>query len=97
MGLMDKVKAQATQLAHQGQAKLSEIQVRRQADGLLRDLGAAVYAAQRQAGPHEPIEKAMAALDAHVAEHGPIDTTPGAATEPPATATTAPDTGPAGT
>jgi hypothetical protein len=93
MGLMDKVKAQATQLAHQGQAKLSEIQVRRQADALLRDLGAAVYGAQRQAGPHEPIEKAMAALDAHVAEHGPIDTTPGDA-EP---STAATDTGPAGT
>jgi hypothetical protein len=92
MGLMDKVKAQATQLAQQaqqgvaqGQAKLTDMQIRKQADGLLRDLGAAVYAAQRQAGPHEPVEAAMNALDAHAAEHGAIDTAPRAAqpTAPP--------------
>ena len=51
MGLMDKVKAQATQVAQKaqeqakaGQAKLAEKQSGRRSDALLRDLGAAVYA-----------------------------------------------------
>jgi len=83
MSFMDRVRSQANQLAQQaqqgmaqGQAKLTELQVRRQADALLRDLGAAVYAAQRQGGPHEPIETAMAALDAHATQHGAVDTAP---------------------
>src|SRR3954451_19690845 len=91
MSFADRLRAQATQLADQaqqriaqGQAKLTELQVRKQADALLRDLGAAVWAAQRQGGPHQPIEDAMAALDAHVAAHGPIDTAPSAPDEPPA-------------
>jgi hypothetical protein len=86
---MDKLKVQADQLAKQaqqgvaqGQSKLGEMQAKRAADALLHDLGAAVYAAQRQGGPHEPIETIMAALDAHAATHGPIDT----ANTPPAPA-----------
>lgn len=82
MGFMDKIKVQADQLAKQaqagvaqGQTKINELQAKRTADGLLHDLGAAVYAAQRQGGPHDPIESIMAALDAHAATHGPIDTT----------------------
>jgi hypothetical protein len=85
---MDKLKVQAEQVAKQaqqgvaqGQSKISELQAKRAADSLLHDLGAAVYAAQRQGGPHEPIETIMAALDAHAATHGRIDTatTPAAA------------------
>jgi hypothetical protein len=86
---MDKLKVQAEQVAKQaqqgvaqGQSKINEMQAKRAADGLLHDLGAAVYAAQRQGGPHEPIETIMAALDAHAATHGRIDT----ATTPPAAA-----------
>ena len=48
MGLMDRVKAQATELAQKTQgtakAKLDEAQAKRRADALLRSLGAAVYA-----------------------------------------------------
>ncbi len=51
MGLMDKVKAQAevgmakaTEASKAGQAKLDAMQAKRKADGLLHDLGAAVYA-----------------------------------------------------
>lgn len=84
MGLMDRVRVQAGQLAHQGQAKLGEMQTKKQADVLLRNLGAAVYAAQRTGGAHDAVETAMAALDAHAGEHGPIDTAP---TPPPAWAT----------
>jgi hypothetical protein len=51
MGLMDKVKGQANQLAqktqetaHEGKAKLDQAQANRRADALLRQLGTAVYA-----------------------------------------------------
>ncbi len=51
MGLMDKVKAQASQVAQKtqetaqgGKAKLDQAQANRRADALLRQLGAAVYA-----------------------------------------------------
>ena len=91
MGFLDKVKVQAEQLAKQaqqgvaqGQAKLGDLQAKKAADGLLRDLGAAVYAAQRQGASNEPIEGILAALDAHAATHGPIDT---AAAPAPTTAT----------
>ena len=51
MALFDKVKEQATQLAQKaqeagkaGQAKIQDAQATRKFDGMLRDLGAAVYA-----------------------------------------------------
>jgi len=51
MGIMDKVKAQAeaglakaNEASKAGQAKLDAAQAKRKADGLLHDLGAAVYA-----------------------------------------------------
>jgi hypothetical protein len=51
MGLMDKVKAQATQLAQQtkeaaeqGKAKLDQAQASRRGDAMLRQLGVAVFA-----------------------------------------------------
>lgn len=50
MGLMDKVKAQATQIADKaqqagqvGQAKIAELQAKRKADALLLELGGIVY------------------------------------------------------
>ena len=44
MGLMDKVKAQATVLAQKTQDTARDIQAKRRADVMLRNLGAAVYA-----------------------------------------------------
>lgn len=51
MALFDKVKEQASQLAQKaqeagkaGQAKIEDAQAKRKLDGMLRDLGAAVYA-----------------------------------------------------
>lgn len=51
MGLMDKVKAQATQIAQQaqgaaqeGRAKLDQVQASRRGDALLRQLGSLVFA-----------------------------------------------------
>ena len=79
---MDKVKQQAEQAlakaqqgVSQGQAKLDQVQVKRQADALLRNLGAAYYAQQRQGGSPDAVAAAMASLDEHVTDHGPIDVT----------------------
>jgi len=51
MALFDKVKEQASQVAKKaqeagkaGQAKIEDAQAKRKFDGMLRDLGAAVYA-----------------------------------------------------
>lgn len=80
MGLMDKMKQQAEQAfakaqqgVSQGQAKLDQVQAKRQADALVRDLGAAYYALQRTGGPQEAVDSAMKLLDDHVAAHGPLD------------------------
>jgi hypothetical protein len=71
MGLMDKVKEQAAQALNkaqhgvsQGKAKIDEAQAKHQWDGLLRDLGAAVYAEQREGGSSDAVTAALAALDA---------------------------------
>ena len=81
MGLMDKVKQQAEQAlakaqqgVSQGQAKLDQVQAKRQADGLLRNLGAAYYAQVRRNGPPDAVTAALAALDEHAQTHGDIDT-----------------------
>ena len=66
MGIMDKLKAQATELAEkaqagvtQGQAKVSELQAKRRADALLRDL-------DRHAAEHGPVSTAPTADSASV-------------------------------
>jgi hypothetical protein len=81
MGLMDKVKAQAEQAVAigkkgvaQGQAKVEEVQAKRHADALLRNLGAAYYAQQHTGGSAASVTSALAAVDAHATEHGAIDT-----------------------
>jgi hypothetical protein len=79
MGFMDKVKAQAEQAmvkaqqgVAQGQTKLDDIQTKRAGDALIASLGAAYYAEQRQGGATQSVTDALAAVDAHVASHGPI-------------------------
>jgi hypothetical protein len=95
MGLLDKVKAQAqaaTEMAkdaaQKGQAKLDDVQSKRGGDGILRDLGAAYYATRTgRATPSTDadIDRLVAALQAHEAEHGAITLAP----ETPAAAPTA--------
>lgn len=73
MGLMDKVKAQATELAREGKAKYDQVQATRRADALLRNLGAVVY--QERTGRAIPdsqaqIDKLVADLSAHEAANG---------------------------
>jgi len=85
MGFLDKVKegaAQATAVAKdaasKGQAKLNEVQAKRAADGLLRDLGAAAYAEKTGRGaPNNSaeIDRILGALEQHERDNGPIDLT----------------------
>jgi len=82
MGLMDKVKAtaevglaKANEAGKAGQAKLDAAQAKHKADGLLRDLGAAVYADHLGKGSDEITAKAegiVEELKAYEAEYGPI-------------------------
>ena len=85
MGLMDRVKAQATVLAEKAQetardskAKFDQAQAKRRGDVLLRNLGAAVYAERTGRGtPSSPadIDRLIADIKAHEAENG-ISLTP---------------------
>src|ERR1700735_1950471 len=73
MGLMDRVKGQATELAQQGKAKYDQVQATRRADAMLRNLGALVY--QERTGRGVPdsqaqIDKLVADLSAHEAANG---------------------------
>ena len=77
MGLMDKVKAQATVLAQKTQdtakAKIDQAQSKRRADALLRNLGAAVYAERTGRGSSDSkaeIDKLVAEISAHESENG---------------------------
>jgi hypothetical protein len=102
MGLLDKVKAQATaatvmakDAAQKGQAKLDEVQSKKGADGMLRDLGAAFYATKTgRATPstEADIDRLVAALQAHESEHGALTLAPESAAAAPTATTFAPPT-----
>jgi hypothetical protein len=86
MGLLDKAKdrvAQATELAkdaaQKGQAKLDDLQTKKGSDGMLRDLGAAIYATKT--GRTTPtteadITRLVAALQDYEAQHGQLTLAP---------------------
>ena len=88
MGLMDRVRAQATVLAEKAQetardskARFDQAQAKRRGDVLLRNLGAAVYAERTgrgAPGAEADIDRLIADIKAHEAENG-ISLTP----EPP--------------
>jgi hypothetical protein len=85
MGLMDKVKAQATQLAQKTQdtardsmAKFDQSQANRHGDAMLRNLGAVVYAERSGRGTADSaaeIDRLLGEIAAHEAAHG-ISLTP---------------------
>lgn len=93
MGFMDKVKAQTTVLAQKaqegvtaGQAKLSDLQAKKQADGLLLELGGLVYsqhAGRATADTDAKITSLIQQLESHEAEHGPVATTSATIAPPP--------------
>src|ERR1022692_3890138 len=80
MGLMDKVKAQATQLAQKTQetardskAKFDQAQGKRHGDAMLRDLGALVYAERTGRGTaesQEQVDKLVADISAWGGKNG---------------------------
>jgi hypothetical protein len=82
VGLMDKVRASAEvglakagEAGKAGQAKLDAVQAKRRADGLLRELGAAVY--RERTGRADPqhgqeIERIVGELQAYEAEYGSL-------------------------
>ncbi len=86
MGLLDKVKdaaqnatVAAKDAAAKGQAKLDGAQAKRAADGILRDLGAAYYATRTGRATtttDADIDRLIAALQAHEAEHGQVTLAP---------------------
>ena len=88
MGFLDKVKAQATVLAdkaqtsvQQGQTKLAEMQSGKQADPLLRELGAYVFLSERnriQPDSEAKVAELMGQLDALEAAGSPVTITPDA-------------------
>jgi hypothetical protein len=102
MGLLDKVKAQATaatvmakDAAQKGQAKLDEVQSKKSADGILRDLGAAFYATKTSRttpSTDSDIDRLVGALQAHESEHGSLTLSPESAAAAPTATTFAPPT-----
>lgn len=82
MGLLDKAKASAQQLAQKAQEgakgaqdKLEQTQAKKKADGMLRDLGAWYYAKHtgRDEGRGDAeIARIITELENHEAEHGPL-------------------------
>jgi hypothetical protein len=80
MGLMDRVKEQAAQLAQktqeaaqEGKVKLDQAQAKRRADAMFRELGAAVYAERTdRAGTDtaDKIERLVKALEQQEAQDG---------------------------
>jgi hypothetical protein len=84
MGLMDRVRDQAAQLAQktqeaaqEGRVMLDQAQARRRADAMFRDLGAAVYAERTGRGGSDgaaKIDRLVKALSRQEAEQGLGDT-----------------------
>jgi hypothetical protein len=96
MGLLDKVKATAEaateaakDAAAKGQAKFDEVQAKKGADTMLRDLGAALYATKT--GRSTPttdgeMERLVGALQAYEDSHGPLTLAPESAAAAPTAA-----------
>lgn len=72
MGFLDRAKEVALRAREQGQQRIEDIQARRQAENLLREIGLASYDEHRGESGHEPVVRALAALDAHLRQH-PVD------------------------
>ena len=76
MGFLDKLQQTAKETLDKGKDKLDDVQAGKKADQLLRDLGAWYYAGRtgRDSGDAAGhVERLVAELQAHEAEHGPLD------------------------
>lgn len=75
MGFLDKLQQTAKETLDKGKEKLEDVQADRAADKLLRDLGSWYYAGRtgRDDGQSAAnIERIVAELQAHEAEHGEL-------------------------
>lgn len=73
MGLTDKVKAQASQVAQAGKAKYDQAQASRHADAMLQQLGAVVYAERTGRGTADSqarIDKLINDISAYERDNG---------------------------
>jgi hypothetical protein len=95
MSFFNKVKEQASVAADKakeagkaGQAKLDEAQAKKKLDGLYRDLGEAFHLERTgQAKAEGEVDRLLAEIEAHVAEHGKSDAPEDAPAEEPAATT----------
>lgn len=107
-GFLDKAKAVAQQALEEakkgvetGQAKLDDVQAKKEASRVLAALGAAFYAEQRSGGPRSDVDAALKGVDEYVTVNGtsafPSDQDPAPSPPPPAPtpATSPPPTPPA--
>ena len=69
-GFLDRAKEQAQNAYNQGRGKVEEVQAQRAGNDLLRKLGRAYYAEQRESGSAADVQEALVAVERHVAEHG---------------------------
>jgi hypothetical protein len=69
-GFLDRAKEQAQRGLSQGREKVEEVQAQRAGNDLLRKLGAAYYAEQRGSGSAGEVQRALGALEQHIAQHG---------------------------
>jgi hypothetical protein len=69
-GFLDRAKEQAQRGLSQGREKLEDVQKQRAGQDLVRKLGAAYYAEQRGGGSPAETQRALAALEQHIAQHG---------------------------
>ncbi|MGH3097595.1 MAG: hypothetical protein ACRDMV_16550 [Streptosporangiales bacterium] len=84
MGFLDRAKeaaglakSQARVAREQGQHRFGDLQARRQAEALLREVGLAAYDEHRGEASHEGVVRALAKLDDHLQQH-PVDLSSGA-------------------
>ena len=89
MGFMDKAKQaamqakeQAQHVAQQGQAKVASVQESRSVGELYKNLGEAVYNAQRRSGDQGAVGAAITALDQHFAQAAAAPAAPDAVPPP---------------
>jgi hypothetical protein len=75
MGFLDKVKSTVEQTTKAAQGKIDDVQSKRKSDQLLRELGGWCYASRTAASPEAEanIARLVAELQAHEAEHGPLN------------------------
>ncbi|OON81218.1 hypothetical protein [Streptomyces tsukubensis] len=69
-GFLDRAKDQAQRGLAQGKQKIDEVQTQRAGADLLKKLGAAYFAERRGSGNPQATQRALEAVERHVATHG---------------------------